>query len=64
MDRAHHLPADAADPAERKARVALRAALALLVPLARWLVHNGVPYSSSRRAASTNTDFSAGAKLE
>ena len=45
MDRATHLPGDAT-PAEQKARVALRAALALLVPLARWLVHNGVPYSS------------------
>jgi hypothetical protein len=36
--------ADTALPA--RARVALRAALALLVPLARWLVHNGVTYSS------------------
>ena len=45
MERATHLPGDAT-PAEQKARVALRAALALLVPLARWLVHNGVPYSS------------------
>jgi hypothetical protein len=29
-----------------RASVALRAALALLVPLARWLVHNGVTYAS------------------
>jgi hypothetical protein len=43
MDRA---PNFAGDPADLKARVALRAALAMLVPLARWLVHNGVPYGS------------------
>jgi hypothetical protein len=36
----------AGDPADQRARVVLRAALAMLVPLARWLVHNGVPYSS------------------
>ncbi|MCW5659775.1 MAG: hypothetical protein KIT60_18920 [Burkholderiaceae bacterium] len=29
-----------------RAAVAMRAALALLVPLARWLVHNGVTYAS------------------
>ena len=43
MDRAPDL---AGDPADQRARVVLRSALALLVPLARWLVHNGVPYSS------------------
>ena len=43
MDRA---PDFTGDPADQRARVVLRAALALLVPLARWLVHNGVPYSS------------------
>jgi hypothetical protein len=45
MDRATYLP-DVGEPAEQRARLALRAALTLLVPLARWLVHNGVPYSS------------------
>jgi hypothetical protein len=43
MDRA---PDRAGDPADQRARVVLRAALTLLVPLARWLVRNGVPYSS------------------
>ena len=37
-------PADAAGGP--RAGVALRAALGLLVPLARWLVHNGVTYAS------------------
>jgi hypothetical protein len=32
--------------ASPRAQLALRAALALLVPLARWLVHNGVTYAS------------------
>ena len=36
---------DAAGP-DARARIALRAALALLVPLARWLVRNGVLYTS------------------
>jgi len=31
---------------DRRARVALRAAMAMLVPLARWLVKCGVPYAS------------------
>jgi len=44
MDRASHLPEG--EPTEQRARLVLRAALALLVPLARWLVHNGVTYSS------------------
>ncbi|MBE7418935.1 MAG: hypothetical protein HS128_14570 [Ideonella sp.] len=45
IDPAADLPAEAA-PTGHRARLALRAALTLLVPLARWLVHNGVPYSS------------------
>lgn len=40
------LPATTVAADSPRARVALRAALALLVPLARWLVHNGVTYSS------------------
>ena len=41
------LPAtEAGATTSARARVVLRAALALLVPLARWLVHNGVTYSS------------------
>ena len=41
------LPAtEATTPTSARARVVLRAALALLVPLARWLVRNGVTYSS------------------
>jgi hypothetical protein len=39
------LPAESASTPAR-ARLALRAALAMLVPLARWLVHNGVTYAS------------------
>jgi hypothetical protein len=38
-------PADAT-AAGRKASLALRAALAMALPLARWLVGNGVPYAS------------------
>jgi hypothetical protein len=33
-------------PTDERARIALRAALAMLVPLARWLVRNGVHYAS------------------
>lgn len=41
------LPSDAAPQAtDERARVAQAAALAMLVPLARWLVRNGVPYAS------------------
>ena len=39
-------PARTAAASSPRAAVALRAALALLVPLARWLVHNGVTYAS------------------
>jgi hypothetical protein len=39
--------------ADTRARIALRAGLALLVPLARWLVRNGVPYSSFAPAMKT-----------
>jgi Family of unknown function (DUF6502) len=40
-------PASAeAGPTDERARIALRAALAMLVPLARWLVRNGVHYAS------------------
>jgi len=46
MDRAAHLPSAGGDATEQRARLVLRAALSMLVPLARWLVHNGVPYSS------------------
>jgi hypothetical protein len=46
MDRATHPPASLGDPADQRARLVLRAALAMLVPLARWLVHNGVHYAS------------------
>jgi hypothetical protein len=35
-----------AGPTDARARIALRAALAMLVPLARWLVRNGVHYAS------------------
>lgn len=38
---------------DSRARIALRAGLALLVPLARWLVRNGVPYSSFAPAMKT-----------
>ncbi|MFO1216854.1 MAG: DUF6502 family protein [Burkholderiaceae bacterium] len=38
---------------DARARIALRAALALLVPLARWLVRNGVPYASFAPAMKT-----------
>jgi hypothetical protein len=41
------------EPAGARVRLVLRAALALLVPLARWLVHNGVPYSSFAPALKT-----------
>jgi len=34
------------DLTDRRARIALRAALVMLVPLARWLVRSGVPYAS------------------
>jgi hypothetical protein len=44
MDRPSHLPDS--EPTEQRARLVLRAALTLLVPLARWLVHNGITYSS------------------
>ncbi len=40
-------------PADQRARIVLRAALAMLVPLARWLVRNGVPYSSFAPALKT-----------
>jgi hypothetical protein len=40
------LPDDPSELTAQKARVALRAALAMLVPLARWLVRNGVLYAS------------------
>lgn len=40
------LPDDPASLTQQRARIALRAALAMLVPLARWLVRNGVLYSS------------------
>lgn len=38
---------------DARARIALRTALALLVPLARWLVRNGVTYSSFAPAMKT-----------
>lgn len=41
------------DPTDQRARVALRTALAMLVPLARWLVKNGVPYASFAPALKT-----------
>jgi len=41
-----HDPASPASLSQQRAGIALRAALALLVPLARWLVRNGVLYSS------------------
>jgi len=50
MERAPDLTGDPADP---RTRVVLRSALAMLVPLARWLVHNGVPYSSFAPALKT-----------
>lgn len=46
MDRAASPSPAGGDATEQRARVVLRAALSLLVPLARWLVHNGVTYSS------------------
>ncbi len=42
-----------AEATDARARIALRAALALLVPLARWLVRNGVTYSSFTPALKT-----------
>lgn len=44
---------DGETPADARARTALRAALALLVPLARWLVRNGVGYASFAPALKT-----------
>lgn len=44
---------DGETPADTRARTALRAALALLVPLARWLVRNGVGYASFAPALKT-----------
>ncbi len=43
----------AAEPTDQRASVALRTALAMLVPLARWLVKNGVPYASFAPALKT-----------
>lgn len=51
-DRSPLLP-DGETPADARARIALRAALALLVPLARWLVRNGVGYASFAPALKT-----------
>jgi hypothetical protein len=44
MDRSAQLPLQA--QADARTRLVLQAALAMLVPLARWLVRNGVHYAS------------------
>lgn len=46
MDRTTQPATDTEEPAARRVHLVLRAALTMLVPLARWLVHNGVTYSS------------------
>ncbi len=58
----HSPQPDGETPADARARIALRAALALLVPLARWLVRNGVGYSSF--APALKTVFVEAARLE
>ena len=45
MDQRTH-PASATELTDPRARIALRTAMAMLVPLARWLVRNGVHYAS------------------
>jgi hypothetical protein len=45
MDQRTH-PSSAAQLSDQRARIALRAAMSMLVPLARWLVRNGVHYAS------------------
>ncbi|MEW6705882.1 MAG: DUF6502 family protein [Pseudomonadota bacterium] len=51
-DRSPGIPGAAAST-DTRARIALRTALALLVPLARWLVRNGVTYASFAPALKT-----------
>ncbi len=46
-------PLSSVEPTDARARIALRAALAMLVPLARWLVRNGVHYASFAPALKT-----------
>ena len=46
MDAPTDLALDGTSLTDRRARVALGAAMAMLVPLARWLVKNGVHYAS------------------
>ena len=45
MDQRTH-PSNDAQLTDQRARIALRTAMAMLVPLARWLVRNGVHYAS------------------
>jgi hypothetical protein len=45
MDQRTH-PSNDAGLTDQRARIALRTAMAMLVPLARWLVRNGVHYAS------------------
>jgi hypothetical protein len=45
MDQRAH-PSHDAQLSDQRARIALRTAMAMLVPLARWLVRNGVHYAS------------------
>lgn len=53
MDKPTHTIAEGSAPADARAGIALRAALALLVPLARWLIGNGVTYASFAPALKT-----------
>lgn len=46
MDKATESGPGGGELTDVRARIALRAALAMLVPLARWLVRNGVHYAS------------------
>jgi Family of unknown function (DUF6502) len=46
MNQADPSVTGALEPTDARARIALRTALGMLVPLARWLVRNGVHYAS------------------
>jgi Family of unknown function (DUF6502) len=60
MDRARQPNTE--EPTDMRAKIVLRAALAMLVPLARWLVRNGVHYASF--APALKSVFVQAARLE
>lgn len=62
MEQPTDLPEAAGSPTDERARIAQTAALAMLVPLARWLVRNGVPYASF--APALKSVFVEGARQE